>query len=149
MKSQFRSLQTQILLFSIAALVAACGGGESPNTEVPVAPVTPVAPAPVPSVSVSGPSRVVANTVYTYKATASNATVSAYTWAWGDGSANSTGNPVAKLEQAWQLYRQPERHPDHGCGDRWPKCGGRGGAYSGGLSTNLRIETRWRRSLLG
>ena len=38
------------------------------------------------------------NTLYTYEATVTGASATGHTWNWGDGSANSVGNPVSK---AW------------------------------------------------
>ena len=52
---------------------------------------------PNPVVTLSGTTRVIANTLYTYSATVANATASAWSWLWGDGSADSTVNPASKV----------------------------------------------------
>ena len=52
---------------------------------------------PNPVVTLSGPVRAIANTLYTYSATVANATASAWSWLWGDGSADSTVNPASKV----------------------------------------------------
>jgi alpha-tubulin suppressor-like RCC1 family protein len=49
------------------------------------------------TVTVSGPARAVANTRYSYQASVSQGSASAFDWNWGDGTANTTGNPVAKV----------------------------------------------------
>ncbi len=48
-------------------------------------------------VTLSGPVRVIANTLYTYSATVANATASAWSWLWGDGSTDSITNPATKV----------------------------------------------------
>ena len=52
---------------------------------------------PNPVVTLSGPVRVIANTLYTYSATVANATASAWSWLWGDGSTDSITNPATKV----------------------------------------------------
>jgi alpha-tubulin suppressor-like RCC1 family protein len=59
---------------------------------------------PNPVVTLSGTTRVIVNTLYTYSATVANATASAWSWLWGDGSANSTSNPASKVWYAAGSY---------------------------------------------
>ena len=59
---------------------------------------------PNPVVTLSGPVRAIANTLYAYSATVANATASAWSWLWGDGSANSTVNPASKVWHAAGSY---------------------------------------------
>jgi alpha-tubulin suppressor-like RCC1 family protein len=50
-----------------------------------------------PVVTLAGATRVITNTLYTYIASLSNGTASTWTWLWGDGSSDSTGNPASKV----------------------------------------------------
>lgn len=59
---------------------------------------------PNPVVTLSGATRVIANTLYSYSATVANATVSAWSWLWGDGSANGSSNPASKVWYAAGSY---------------------------------------------
>ncbi len=104
-----------LLLAATFALVACGGGGDAgspaiptgsvpPASSVPVAdPVPPSPPAPpliassTPTLSVTGTTRAIANTLYSYQASVSNATPTGFDWIWGDNTANSTNNPTTKM----------------------------------------------------
>ena len=112
---------TLVALFSAAAMLAACGGGGDEVTvtlpgdgsaPAPIMGAPPGAPAPAPGASppppvagpiatptltITGPSRAIANTRYTYQVVATNASPSNYSWNWGDGSPNVSGNSVSKV----------------------------------------------------
>ncbi len=75
---------TFILMAS--ALVAACGGGG----------VSPAVPANA-TATISGNTSPYLHTLYSYEATITGVTATALSWLWGDGSANGSGNPVAKV----------------------------------------------------
>ena len=64
------------LAFAAAALVA-CGGGGGGGA--------PAVDPPPPTLSLQGPSTVIANTLYTYEAAVENGVASALEWDWGDG----------------------------------------------------------------
>lgn len=78
----------------VAAMLTACGGGDSAFTAAPAAPPAP-APA-APTASLGGPARVVANTLYSHGASLSPGAATAF-WNWGDGSANGDTNPASHV----------------------------------------------------
>ena len=106
-------------LFSAAALLAGCGGGDEVTVTLPggasatgtsgssgtgaatgTTPRTtsnPTGPFATPTLTITGPSRAIANTRYTYQAVATNATPSNYSWNWGDGSPNTAGSSAPKV----------------------------------------------------
>jgi alpha-tubulin suppressor-like RCC1 family protein len=67
-------------VLALAALLTACGGGGDSSVAVS---------------SISGPSRAVANTRYTYQASPSDA--SGVNWNWGDGTPDSSSASVQKV----------------------------------------------------
>jgi alpha-tubulin suppressor-like RCC1 family protein len=89
------------LLLAASLALAACGGGGSGvgggsgNSDAGSAGLP--GDGATPTLSITGVSRVIANTLYAYQADLSNATPTGFDWAWGDGSANSTSNPAPKV----------------------------------------------------
>lgn len=86
----------QIGLTLVSALLVACGGGGTSTTTT----TTTVADNAITvggTAAIAGAVHVVANTRQTYTATAGG---SAYSWAWGDGSDNTAGNPAVKVWHA-------------------------------------------------
>ncbi len=79
----------------MAAGLAACGGGS--DTPVFTGGGTGTIPDSTATVTVTGPSRVVADTIYSYSASLSSGVASAISWMWGDGSANGTGATTDKV----------------------------------------------------
>jgi alpha-tubulin suppressor-like RCC1 family protein len=84
-----------LLLAATLALVACGGGGTGSGSDAGL-PASPVAGG-TPALSLTGATRVIANTLYTYQADLSNATSTGFDWTWGDGTANSASNPAMKM----------------------------------------------------
>ncbi len=94
---------------ALAALLTACGGGGDggsagadtgmgTGTGTGTDTGTGTGGIPTATVSITGPSRAVANTRYSYQASLPAVTnTSGIVWNWGDGSVDTTGSPVQKL----------------------------------------------------
>jgi alpha-tubulin suppressor-like RCC1 family protein len=83
------------LLLAASLALAACGGGGSGNSDT--GSVALPGDGATPTLSITGVTRVIANTLYAYQADLSDATPTGFDWTWGDGSANSTSNPAPKV----------------------------------------------------
>jgi alpha-tubulin suppressor-like RCC1 family protein len=79
-----------LALAASMALVACGSGGFEGSAALPAGSSTP-------TVSVTGATRTIANTLYSYQASVSNATPTAFDWAWGDNTDNGTSNPAQKM----------------------------------------------------
>jgi alpha-tubulin suppressor-like RCC1 family protein len=88
---------------ALTTLLAACGGGgdggsAGTDTGTGMGTGTGTGSTPTATVSITGPSRAVANTRYSYQASLPAVTnTSGIVWNWGDGSVDTTGSPVQKL----------------------------------------------------
>lgn len=98
------------LLAALMAGLTACGGGGgggggfglplvAPPAPAPSEATPPPAPAPAPAaaLSVNGPTRAVANTLYSYTGSVSDGVASAWRWIWGDGTPDGTTNPATHV----------------------------------------------------
>jgi alpha-tubulin suppressor-like RCC1 family protein len=91
----FRPLTRWCATLALLAGLAACGGGnEIPNFGNGGTASLPDGTA---TVTVTGPGRVVADTIYSYSASLSSGVANAVNWIWGDGSANGVGATVDKV----------------------------------------------------
>jgi alpha-tubulin suppressor-like RCC1 family protein len=91
-----------LAVLSTALVLIACGGGGgeaapvNPNTNLPGG-VTPTVTPPPATLTASGPTRVVANTVLSYSASVANGTATAFSWAWGDATPSTPGAVQTKV----------------------------------------------------
>jgi alpha-tubulin suppressor-like RCC1 family protein len=105
-RSAFRPFTWLAAVCTALALVACGGGGGEAG---PIADTLPVSLPPggtsnvntpsAPTVTFSGPARVVVGTLYTYSASSGNGASVTYTW--GDGSPSSTASSGASVKKVW------------------------------------------------
>jgi alpha-tubulin suppressor-like RCC1 family protein len=81
-----------LLALGAALSITACGGGGGDG-----GPAASLPTASTPTLSVTGPTRVVANTVLNYSASVANGTASAFNWTWGDATPSTPGAAPAKV----------------------------------------------------
>jgi alpha-tubulin suppressor-like RCC1 family protein len=99
-----QGLQRCAALLVVAVMLTACsGGGGSDAAPAPPpasspSPAPPSPPAP-PSASLTGPARVVANTLYSYQASVIGGIASTVTLTWGDSAADST--TTTAVQKVW------------------------------------------------
>lgn len=89
-----------LLALGSALAITACGGGggdAGPGLAPPTSNGTTTVAATTPNLTVTGPTRVVANTVLSYSASVANGTASAFNWAWGDAAPSTPGAAPAKV----------------------------------------------------
>jgi alpha-tubulin suppressor-like RCC1 family protein len=96
---RWKSATRPYLMALATTWLVACGGGsDAPITLPTTLPATPTSSTqPAPVLTLSGNENPYVNTLYTYEATVTGATATGHTWNWGDGSANSVGNPASKV----------------------------------------------------
>ncbi|MCJ0763639.1 RCC1 domain-containing protein [Variovorax terrae] len=98
-----RPVAAVVLGTLVAAMLAACGGGDDIAAGPAAGSATGGAGGPggsppaTPTLSLSAPARAVANTLYRYSATLSTGTISVQNWSWDDGGPDGTTNPAGHV----------------------------------------------------
>jgi alpha-tubulin suppressor-like RCC1 family protein len=103
-----------VALLSLTVMLNACGGGGGGDAAAPPAgppagpPVDPPPPPPAPpSASLTGPTRVVANTRYSYQASVTGGTIITSTLSWGDSTPDSSTPTVTATSAVQKVWGKP------------------------------------------